>query len=98
MNMSDWEKLQELSYNFYDTIDFTSYFDDEDWVDIEVIIYKLETFYDNEHPELLPKELDGCFFSVIDPEEFTLYLKKRYNLEFSWQIIDKYYVKNPNKT
>ena len=95
MNMSDWKKLEELSYNFYDTIDFTPYFTDVYWMDIDDIREKIEDYY-YKHQELLPKE--GDFFAVVDAEDFALYLKKRYNLHFSWQTIDKYYVSNPNKT
>ena len=96
MNMSDWKKLEELSYNFYDTIDFTPYFTNECWMDIDDIMEKIEDYY-YKHQELLPKELEGEFFDAISAEEFALYLKKRYNLHFSWKTIDKYYVSNPSK-
>lgn len=84
-------KLMELSYKFYDTIDFKQFINEKEML-VRELMNKLEEYYDINHPELLPEELEGCFFNVICEDEFAEYLAKRYGFKTRYEVIEKYYI------
>ena len=78
MKNAEWQKIEKISYEFYDTIDFKEFIYPEQCVDVRMLMDAIEDYYDHENPDLLPKELQGCFFDVISEGEFCEYLAKRY--------------------
>lgn len=90
-----YEEELEISYKFYDTIDFTKFIDDNEHTNkVKDIMCKLEDYYDFNHPESLPEEFEGCFFNFVDEYDFVLYLKKRYpdKYDVTSEVIENYYI------
>lgn len=80
--LEEMAKMDKLTKEFYDTIDFKEMFlPEENGVDIEEIIANIEEYYDERNPDLLPPEFEGCFFNFYNREDFSDYLKKRYNIK-----------------
>ena len=87
------KRLEEISKNFYDTIDFRQYIPERGEMPLRELMSQLEDYYDNHHPELLPEELEGYIFDVIDEEDFFQYLKERYGLMCRLEIVENYYIR-----
>lgn len=81
-------KIDKLTKEFYDMIDFKEMFlPEENGVDIQEIIDDIEEYYDERNPDLLPPEFEGYFFNFWDKEEFLDYLKRRYNIKIVEETI-----------
>lgn len=98
MNYKEFKKMEEFSYDFYDTIDFEPFFLNGDNIEMDVstLMNRIELYYDEQHPELLPKEMHGFFFNYIGDEEFVDYLKERYGFSVHTEVIEKHYLYYPN--
>lgn len=78
INMT-YDEEMELSKTFYDTIDFTKFFDfANDSIMLDILIIEIENYYDNNHPELLSEEFQDCFLNFMNNDEFADYLCERY--------------------
>ena len=85
--------MQRKSKKFFDTIDFTKYIPEgESQVSVRTLMDILETFYDENHPNLLPEWLEGCFFNFINEYEFAEYLKERYGYLITEEVEPHYYI------
>ncbi len=98
MKYAEYKKGLELSYKFYDTIDFEPFFLNGKNIEMDAftLINRIELYYDKQHPELLPKEMHGYFFNFVGEEEFVNYLKERYGFFVHTEIIEKHYLYYPN--
>lgn len=91
MTLKEWKALEEISYKFYDTIDIKQFFPKGmRRFKVREVMDAIEDEYDCTHSDLIPPELYGHAFDVIGEEEFAEYLKKRYNVELDWRIIEYY--------
>jgi len=95
MDWMEYKQLETISYNFYDTIDFTKFFPDPhitNRIDIDELMTVISDYYEHWEPQSMPKEFEGYFFNCIDRYEFAVYLKKRYNMSMTEEVIEKYYL------
>lgn len=91
MTLDEWKALEEISYKFYDTIDIKQFFPKGTRrFKIREVMDAIENEYDCIHSDLIPPELCGYAFNVIGEEEFAEYLRKRYDVELAWGIIEYY--------
>lgn len=90
--LEEMAKMDKLTKDFYDTIDFEEMFlPRENGVDIEEIMSDIKDYYDERNPDLLPPEFEGYFFNFCDKGEFSDYLKKRYNIKIVEEITYRLY-------
>ena len=91
-----YKEMMQISKDFYDTIDFKKFMEEHKLtcysIDLDTLIEKLETYYDDENPSLLPKEFQGCFFNFMNKDEFAAYLKLRYDWQIDHEFVSKYYI------
>lgn len=88
-----YEEMIKISESFYDTIDFTKFIDsNSNRIDIRDLMNCLDEYYDLSHPQLLPKEFQGCFFNFINEDEFAEYLNKRYGYKIITEVIEKHWL------
>ena len=95
MDWMEYKRLETISYNFYDTIDFKKFFPKSEFVneiDIDELMYIISDYYEHWESASIPKELQGYVFNCINAEEFAEYLKKRYNLHLRTETIEKFYL------
>ena len=95
MDWVEYKRLETISYNFYDTIDFKKFFPKSEFVneiDIDELMYIISDYYEHWESASIPKELQGYVFNCINAEEFAEYLKKRYNLHLRTETIEKFYL------
>ena len=95
MDWVEYKRLETISYNFYDTIDFKKFFPKSEFVneiDIDELMYVISDYYEHWESASIPKELQGYVFNCINAEEFAEYLKKRYNLHLRTEVIEKFYL------
>lgn len=86
-----YKEMMDRSKEFYDTIDFTPFFSNCA-MDIDDLQNSIEDYYEIQHPELIPKDFEGYFFNYMDKYEFAIYLKHRYNMSMTNEVIEKYYL------
>ena len=91
LNMAYAEE-DRISKEFYDTIDFTKFMSDAKRINIRDLINCIEEYYDINHPDLIPEELNRCFFNFTSDEEFADYLCERYGWKTQVEYVENCYV------
>lgn len=86
-----YKETLDRSKEFYDTIDFTPFFTSP-IMDVDNLMDKIADYYELQHPELIPEDFKNCFFNFMDKYEFAVYLKLRYNMDMTDEVIEKYYL------
>ena len=89
MTYSDMVKINN---SFWDTIDFNKFIPDDRYIIIRDLMNSIEQYYDEEHPDLLPREFDGFFFNFMNEEDFAHYLKKRYGYKIKSETYEAWYI------
>ena len=85
MTDEEWLELEKKAEEFYDTIDFKAFVGDDDQISVRELMDKCIAYYEDEHQELMPEFLQGCFFNVHNEEEFCDYLACRYGAKNVWK-------------
>lgn len=88
--MKNFIKMIPETIKFLDTLDLTPFFPKDRCMDPDEIIDKIEQYYNEDHPELLPTKFEGRIFNYLTNYEIVEYLAKRYNCRI--QEVTKYYL------
>ena len=89
-----YKEEMELTWKFFDTIDFEQFISDDKQISVDDLMDSLEEYYDKAHPDQLPPEFQGCLFNFVNDTEFTDYLHKRYGFPIVQEVVERYYLLN----
>lgn len=97
-NLNEMEELDRRVKEFYDTIGILEFFPENwDTLNIDILMAKMEEYYDVQHPELLPDEFEGYIFNFWDKYMFINYLTERYGIGIRESTVTNLFVVNTVK-
>lgn len=89
-----YETMMKKSKDFYDTVDFMAFiYPDVHRIKVRDLMDHLKEYYDENHPEMIPPEFEGCFFCYTNETEFVDYLRRRYGWDIQEEVTVEYYIR-----